>query len=82
MKNKEYKIKVTKKLIKQLKPYWEMLKNSEDDFYRSIREIEMKMERETGIKGIQFHMCDNEHVGIGNLDRSMRLIFGHGELEE
>lgn len=76
-----YKIKKTKKLIKQLQPYWKRLQRYEDDFRCVINNLERQMEKETGIKGIYFFMCDNEHVGIGNLETTMELIHGR-ELEK
>jgi hypothetical protein len=71
---KKYKIKVTKKLIKQLKPYWKELRQIENKFYDKLYEIEKKMEKITGIKGIEFFQCDGYYAGIGNVNRTMPLI--------
>lgn len=76
----KYKIKVTKKLLKQLKPFWKNLGDIEDKFYKQMGLLEKEMENKTGIKSIEFFRCDNEVVGIGNAERTMRLIRGH-ELE-
>jgi len=32
------------------------------------------MAKKTGIENIEFFFCDNEIVGIGNVERTMRLI--------
>ena len=68
------KIKVDKELIIKLKPYWNQLQNIENEFYRKVYKLEKEMSKEVGIKNLEFFMCDNSHVGIGNLDRTMRLI--------
>lgn len=68
------KIKKTKKLIKQLQPYWKKLKELRFEFDVLRNNLETKMEKETGIKGIEFFMCDNSYIGIGNAERTMRLI--------
>ena len=44
------------------------------DFLACRSSIEMWMERETGIKGIEFFACDGDYVGVGNGDRTMKLI--------
>jgi len=69
MKKKIYKIKKTKNLIKQLKPFWKKLKQLNTLHSTLIYELEKKMEKTTGIKEIEFFMCDNEYVGIGNSKR-------------
>lgn len=69
-----YKIKKTTKLIKQLQPYWKELDILESKFAQKVNKLEVKMEKETGIKGIYFFRCDGEHVGIGNLSTTMELI--------
>jgi len=74
-------IKVTKALIKKLKPYWESLKAMDDLYRTAVYGLEKKITKKIGIKGIEFFMGDNEYVGIGNVDRTMRLIFGQ-ELEK
>ena len=56
------------------KKYWKELSQIEDSYYDKIRTLEEKMEKETGIEGIEFFWCDNEIVGIGDCGRSMKLI--------
>ena len=78
---KNYPIEVDKELIDKLKPFWHDLKVKESEFYRLVSVIEEIMEKRTGIKGIEFFQCDGEYIGIGNAERTMRLI-GCEELEE
>lgn len=80
--SKEYKIKKTKELVEKLKPYWKELKKLDNLHRTLVYELEKKMEKETGIKDAEFFMVDNEYVGIGNAERTMELIHGHGELED
>ena len=69
-----YTIFPTKKQLKIIKRYWNDLQHVDSVFSKVINQLEVAMEKETGIKGIEFFMCDNEYVGIGNADRTMRLI--------
>ena len=69
-----YEYKKTKKLIKQLKPYWKKVQIIVGEFYGQLANLEKEMEKETGIPTIEFFMCDNEIVGIGNTQRTMPLI--------
>ncbi len=71
---KEYKIKVTGKLLKQLKPFWRELQKIRDDYNIKVVGLEKEMAKKTGIENIEFFFCDNEIVGIGNVERTMRLI--------
>jgi len=75
------RIKVTKELIKQLQPFWERLQDLEGIFWSQVADLEEEMEEKTGIKDIMFFMVDGEHVGIGNADKTMRLIHNY-ELTE
>lgn len=70
----KYKIKITKKLIKKLKPYWRELLEIERQHHNTVYRLEKRMEKEIGIKGIEFFQCDNEYIGIGNVVRTMPLI--------
>jgi len=66
--------KLTKKqLIKVLKPFWQMAKNADKEYYRSLEEIEKVMRKETGIKDLEIFLCDGL-AGIGNESRTMDLI--------
>jgi hypothetical protein len=78
---KKYKIEKTKKLIKQLNPYYKQYKEIENRYYEDIRDLEIEMEGVLGIKEIEFFFCDNEMVGIGTADRTMALVH-RKELED
>jgi len=78
---KKYRIKKSKKLIAQLKPYFKELQELERDFHGNVYNLEKKMAKETGIKDIEFFALDNSYVGIGNTSREMQLIHNR-ELEE
>ena len=58
--------------------YWKELSKIETDFCKKITVLEKKMEKDTGIKGIEFFWNDNEIVGIGSVDRKMKLIHRGG----
>ena len=75
------RIKVNKELIQQLKPYWQELEKIQNEYFGKIFKLEKKMSKKTGIKDLEFFMCDNYYCGIGNDDRTMRLIHSN-ELEE
>jgi len=77
---KKYKIKITKQLLKKLKSYWKEFKKIQDKFYKEQYELEKKAQKETGI-GIEFFKVDGECVGIGNYERTMKLIHSY-ELEK
>jgi hypothetical protein len=74
------KIKVDKKLLKKLKPYWEKLVLMQCEFVGRVSELEDEMSREVGIKNLEFFQCDNEFVGIGNVNKTLKLISSY-ELE-
>ena len=79
---KKYKIKKTKKLMKTLSKYWKTMKDAEELFYQVVSDIEKRMEKETGIKGISFFTTGDGICGIGNYGVwSIPLIHGE-ELEE
>lgn len=67
-------IKLTKKQRKQLVPFVERAREIEDRFIKALSNLERIMELETGIEGIEFFICDGSIVGIGNCDRTMKLI--------
>ena len=77
---KKYKIKVDKKLIRRLKKYWKAAMILQDEFYEELFKLEKLMEKETKIEGIEFFIPEGGIVGIGNAQRTMRLIHAH-ELE-
>jgi hypothetical protein len=78
---KEYKIKVTKKLLKQLRPFWQEVRKVQDCYDVKVRKLEEEMAKKTHIENIEFFYCDNEIAGIGNAERTMPLIH-HAELDK
>ena len=67
LKKRKYKVKITPKLIKILKKYWDEYRAVEDAYNIEICHIEEKMEKETGIKGIEFFRSDGGSIcGIGD----------------
>ena len=71
---KKYKIKVTKKLIEQLRPFWREFRKVQGRYDIKLRKLEEGMAKKTGIKNIEFFFCDNEIAGIGNVERTLPLI--------
>lgn len=65
-----------KKIIKQLKPFWKMAIKAEDTYLRKLYKIEKKATYFTGIKTVELFRMDGELVGIGNYERTMKLIRG------
>lgn len=74
MKKKDYKIKKTKELMKQLKPFMTDLLIIENQYWTGISKLEHKMYKKTGIKDIELFHSDGSVVGIGNVSRTMELI--------
>ena len=77
---KNYKIKPNKKQLELMKLYWGMFKAEEAIFWSRIGELERKLSKETGIEDCEFFYSDNECVGIGNADRTIKLL-QRGDLE-
>ena len=50
------------------------MKDIKSEFDGRVYDLEKELEREVNVEGIEFFMCDNEYVGVGNADRTMRLI--------
>ena len=50
------------------------MKDIKSEFDSRVSDLEKELEREVNVEGIEFFMCDNEYVGVGNADRTMRLI--------
>ena len=71
---KNYNIKINKRQLAIMKEAWKQLQKDEDIFSGLVMATEKWMEKETGIKDLEFFMCDNSYVGIGNADRTMKLI--------
>jgi len=72
--------KATAKLIKQLKPYWLELEMLHAIFDKKVFDLERIMNKELDRKDLEFFMSDGAYVGIGNIDRTMKLIHSE-ELE-
>lgn len=73
-KKRVYPIKVDKQLIKKLKPYWKRFDKLQDSFLEKVYKLEKEMSEATGIRGVEFFSCDGYYCGIGNEERTIRLI--------
>lgn len=71
---KKYSLKPTKKQLEVIKLYWAMLQQEELRFLNRVYELERDMVNKTGIQELEFFRCDGDYVGIGNIDRTMKLI--------
>ena len=79
MKNK---IKITHKLLKILKAYTKLFSKIEGKYYSGLNKLEKQMQKETGIKDIEFFFCDGEFTGIGTPSEPEKMKLIHrGELE-
>ena len=67
-------ITADEKTKKILRKYLKKLGRLEDKFYIEVNKLERSMEKETKIEGIEFFMSDGAYVGVGNADRTMKLI--------
>ena len=70
---KQYKIKVTPKLMKELKYAWKEVKQANDKYWSNIRHIEDNIRLITGVN-IEIFYVDGDLVGIGEAGRDMRLV--------
>jgi len=70
------KIRITKKLLSISKKYTKLYTNAEDDFNEKILILEKEMQKETGVKDIEFFCSDGALVGIGtpSCPKKMKLI--------
>lgn len=73
-KNKTYTLKPTKKQLKVMKEFWNLLKEREEKFLDDVYNLEQEMQLVSGIEDLEFFKCDGDYVGIGNVDRTMNLI--------
>lgn len=71
------KIKITKQLKRTLKKYYERFSKVETLYYATVGNLEKQMEKETGIKGIEFFYCDGELAGIGTPSTPERMKLIH-----
>jgi hypothetical protein len=75
------KRKITPKLLKQLHLFWPAVELLEEKYWKEINKLEKELEELTGIKDIIIFHSDGEIVGIGNAERTMRLIQRHEIVE-
>jgi hypothetical protein len=57
-----------------MKDGWKNLKYAQEVFYKDVDMIQKAMSLLSKIEGLEFFMCDNEYVGIGNVEKTMKLI--------
>ena len=67
---------IPKKDIKILKKYWKELNKIKLRFYYEVEDLEDRMRNNSRIhtKGLEFFWIDGEIVGIGNTDRTVKLL--------
>jgi len=68
------KIKVNKELINKLKPYYEKYEKLTNKYWGEINLLEKEMSLRLKIEGLEFFHCDGDFAGIGNVERTMKLI--------
>ena len=78
---KGYIVKPNKKQLEIIKLHWDMFKAEETLFWAKMGELEKKMSKETGIKELEFFNSDGDWCGVGNADRTMKLL-QHNILEK
>jgi len=66
--------KLSRDMVKKLKPYWKKLQDLEDEFYGQVGILEKEMQQKIGIEDLEFFQCDGDYVGIGNYSRTIKLI--------
>jgi len=66
--------KPTSKQLKEIKEAWKQFCKIQDYSYKKIRILEEHLEKKTGIKGIEFICNGGDWCGVGNADRTMKLI--------
>lgn len=71
---RKYKIRPTKKQKDIIKEAWEQMQLDYSEFLSYVQVTEEWMSRKTGIDGLEFFMIDGDYVGVGNADRTMKLI--------
>jgi len=69
--------RLTRTQIDRLKPYWKQKEQCTDKYFASLCKIETSMSKELGIKGMEFVWCDNYICGIGDEDRTIKLVPDH-----
>lgn len=81
MSKSKYTVKPTKKQLAIIKEYHNKVEELINDFTVNIAVIESRMSEAVGIKDMEIFFCDGEYAGIGNVDRTMKLILAN-KLEE
>jgi hypothetical protein len=71
---KKYPIHPTKNQMEAMKLYWSMLQTEYSLFYARVGQLERDMSDAAKIDGLEFFQCDNDFVGVGNYDRTLKLI--------
>jgi len=71
---KKYPVKPTKKQLGIMKKYWAMLQTELSLFSSKAGQLEKDMSDATKIDDLEFFSVDSEFVGIGNYDRTLKLI--------
>lgn len=71
---KKMKPRPKKELIKKLKPYWISQEAAFDLYIQRVANIEDEMRKELKMPKLEFFWCDGAIVGIGNEDRTLKLI--------
>jgi len=71
---KKYPVKPTEKQLEIMKLYWAMLQTELSLFYGRVGHLERDMSDATKIDGLEFFQSDNDFVGVGNYDRTLKLI--------
>ena len=68
--------KLTQKQLKLLREYWTKITVELDYFYKRIDnlEVQMRADKNLGIKDVMVFWADGGIVGIGNESRSMKLL--------
>lgn len=72
--NKNYTIKPTKKQLLIIKKYWRAFQAEYDTFLNHVIGFEEAMSGETGIKDLEFFNSEGDYCGVGNIERTMKLI--------
>lgn len=72
---KKYKLKPSKKQLKIFQKFWKEHNKIRNEFYGKEYTLEKEMNKKFNDLGtLEFFNCDGECVGIGNVERSMKLL--------
>jgi len=73
--------KFTKKEVKKLKKYWNAFQSAQEEFESIVIDIEEDMQKDLNIDDLEFFKSDDGYCGIGNVSRTIKLIY-NDELEK